>query len=215
MPNLPNSIGTGGSLMAAIIDPAYTPLNIFQYWLQVAAAFPYLGPDPLNREELTWDHAQLMATRQSTATTHVPQPVIKKSGNAEILEAYFAIPFYKPGVQLADELITAFMLPQLPEADHPTLGRRPAAPVKLHVIRNIIQEAPYCWFSVDINPGTWGYRHLQYKAIEEVFQFLGNMDGGTPQEGETARQAAQLSAQLQAWETKEIAFPRIREQLWT
>src|SRR5581483_561784 len=110
MSNHSNSINLRGYLISAIIDHTYTPLEVFQYWQQIAPAFPFLGQVLLNREELTWDNERMIAAINNTEAPLALTPEIRMSGNAEILDAYFGIPVYQPGVQETNELMVAFML---------------------------------------------------------------------------------------------------------
>ena len=219
MPNRSNVIDPKDSLLSALIDPNYTPMEVFKYWQEIAPVFPYLGAAPLNREELIWDDHRMIAPIKDLKAIVAPEPDTRKTGDSEVLDTYFSLPLYMPGMSQANECILAFMNPDISVEDHhiPSTypGWKPAHPILLSLTRNIIYASPYFILSIDINPGTWGYRHLQYKAIAEVFQTLYEMEGSDPLEGEIAKRAGKLSERLYEWETKEVDFHRIREELWS
>lgn len=218
MSNRSNTIDLRGSLLSALIDPNYTPMEVLQYWQEIAPVFTYQGPAPLNKDELTWDDHRMIASIKDREAMVVPDPGTGKVGDAEVLDAYCSLPLYLPKMSEANERILAFMIPDISvEDDHPLtkLKWKPAHPILLSLTRNIVYQSPYFVLGIDINPGTWGYRHLQYKAIADVFHCLHEMDGSDPVEGEIAESAGQLSDWLHEWETKEVDFHRIREELWS
>jgi hypothetical protein len=218
MPNHSNIIDPKDSLLSALIDPVYTPMEVFQYWQQMAPVFSYLGPAPLNKEELIWDDHRMIASIKDTKAVVAPEPNTGKVGDSECLDTYFSLPLYMPGISQANEQILAFMVPDISVGNNhiPSTypGWNPAHPILLSLTRNITYKSPYFILSIDINPGTWGYRHLQYKAIAEVFQCLYEMEGADPVEGEIVKRAGKLSDLLYEWETREVDFHRIREELW-
>jgi len=214
-----NTIDFTGTLLSAMIDPVYTPMEVFRYWREIAPVFSYVGSVPLKREELIWDDHRMIASIKDTKVIVAPDPDTEKSGDAEVLDTYFSLPLYMPEISQADEQILAFMIPDiLIEENHiPSTnpGWRPAHSILLSLTRNIVYESPYFILSIHINPGTWGCRHLQYKAITEVFQCLNAMEGSSPVEGEIAQRADELSRRLYEWETKEVDFQRIRQEVWS
>lgn len=215
MPHPNPTIPLDGRLLSAMLDPQYTVSEVFQYWQEIAGAFPFLGNLNIKKEDAAWDQQYLMAVARAPVTATIPPP--GKSGDADILHAHFGIPVYRPGTADTHEWIVSFMTPE----------RHPVFPFRLVLTRNVVYEHPYFILGIETDPGTWGARHLQFKAIETVFKALeGVEDPGLP-DG-TAREkmephwletweqqaAAAIAARLATWENDEVDFHRIKQELW-
>jgi len=196
-----NIIDRNGDLLSALVDPKFTLLEIIQYWQGVAGPFPYLGAAAWDQDERSWDHQHQVAVTKDAGSIVVPGPEVLRSGDFEVLEGHFGLPLYRPGIAGADQWILGFMTPE----------RKPVFPITLHLTRNIGYEKPYSIIRIAIVPGTWGCRHLQFEAVEKVFRSLQSVGG----DGQTAGEAGILADRLRAWETGEVDFGRIRQQLWS
>ena len=211
-----NTLEIDGTLLSALIDPQYTLTDIFQYWRQIAPAFPYLGTNPLSFDSQTWDEDLMFATIKDHTEPVFNEDSVRKSGDAECLDGYFGLPLFPMDGSDVKQTVSTFMLPDLirKEEESLRLTWKPAVPVILSCTRNIIFEKPYFIITININPGTWGCRHLQYQAIEDVFQLLSSMEGAGSEEQAIADEARKRAEILSTWETGRIDFEKTSQLLW-
>lgn len=210
-----NTLEMDGTLLSAFIDPQYTLIDVFQYWRQITPALPYLGTNALSFDSQTWDEHQMIATIKDHTEPGLNEGSIRRSGDAECLDGYFGLPLFPMDGSGAKQTVSTFMLPDLRKEDESlSLTWTPAVPVVLSCTRNIIYEKPYFIISININPGTWGCRHLQYRAIEDVFHLLNSMEGAGHEERGIADEAGNLAERISAWETGRIDFEKTRQLLW-
>lgn len=211
-----NTLEMDGTLLSAFIDPKYTLTDVFQYWRQIVPTLPYLGTNALSFDSQTWDEDLMIATIKDHREPGFNEESIRKSGDAECLDAYFGLPLLPMDGSDVKQTVSTFMLPNLlrKEEENISLTWKPAVPILLSCTRNIIFEKPYFIISININAGTWGCRHLQYRAIEDVFNLLNSMEGAGPEEQKIADEANKLAKRISAWEVDRIDFEKIRQLLW-
>lgn len=92
-----NTLEMDGTLLSAFIDPQYTLTDVFQYWRQMVPTLPYLGTDALSFDSQTWDEDLMIATIQDHKEPDFNEEAIRKSGDAECLDAYFGVPIVPNG----------------------------------------------------------------------------------------------------------------------